>query len=417
MTNPNARTYLFALTDAGGTVPPEVGVVRRVVDRGHRVTVLADETMAADVESAGAAVRIWRRPFEEFRDWELRTPVALARGMAEHMLVGPAAQQLDDAAVAIDEVRPDLVVTSGFALGGMIAAESRGVPFDLLMPNVYVLPADGMPPFGAGLAPARGPLGRARDRAMRAGSARLIDRYTLPELNELRDRAGLEPIATLWAQMQRARMQLILTSAAFDFPASLPDNARYVGPILDDPEWADAARWAPPDGDGPLVLVAMSSTFQDHVACLQRIADALGELPVRGFVTTGPAVEPGAISAPSNVTVVASAPHSEVLPRADLVVTHGGHGTVIKALAAGRPLVILHHGRDQADNAVRVTRRGAGVAVPRTASSARIARAVAEVLGDASYREAAAALGRAIVRDVAESPLLEELERVPARRE
>ena len=41
-----ARTYLFALTDAGGTVPPELGVVRRLVERGHRVTVLADESMA-----------------------------------------------------------------------------------------------------------------------------------------------------------------------------------------------------------------------------------------------------------------------------------------------------------------------------------------------------------------------------------
>ncbi|GAA1055007.1 glycosyl transferase [Agromyces luteolus] len=416
MTHPNVRTYLFALTDAGGTVPPEVGVVRRVVDRGHRVTVLADETMAADVERAGAAVRIWRRPFAEFRDWELRTPLAQARGMAEHMLVGPAGDQADDTGALIDEIAPDLVVTSGFALGAMIAAESRGVPFDLIMPNVYVLPADGMPPFGAGLAPAHGPLGRARDRAMRAAGARLIDRYTLRELNELRELHGLDPIPTLWGQMGHARMQLVLTSAAFDFPATLPANARYVGPILDDPDWADAASWTPPDGDGPLVLVAMSSTFQDHVGCLQRIADGLGELPVRGLVTTGPAVEPGAIAAPANVTVVASAPHREVLPHADLVVTHGGHGTVIKALAAGVPLVILHHGRDQADNAVRVTERHAGVAVPRTAPSARIARAVAEVLGDASYRESAEGLGRAIMRDVAESPLLDELERVPARR-
>ena len=40
--NSNERTYLFTLTDAGGTVPPEVGMVRRVDERGHKVTVLAD---------------------------------------------------------------------------------------------------------------------------------------------------------------------------------------------------------------------------------------------------------------------------------------------------------------------------------------------------------------------------------------
>lgn len=413
--NPDRRTYLFALTDAGGTVPPEVGVVRRTVARGHRVTVLADASMASQVERAGASVRTWTRPSEEFRDWELRGPMALARAMAEDMLVGPAPQQAADTAAAIGDVEPDLVVTSGFALGAMVAAESRAVPFDLLMPNVYVLPADGMPPFGAGLKPAHGPLGRARDRAVRGAGARLIDRYALRRLNDLRAAHGVDPVSTLWDQLHRARRQLVLTSAAFDFPATLPGRARYVGPILDDPTWADGAAWRPPDGDGPFVLVAMSSTFQDHVECLQRVADALGRLSVRGLLTTGPAVAPGAIRAPANVDVVASAPHREVLPHADLVVTHGGHGTVVKALAAGVPLVILHHGRDQADNAVRVTTRGAGVAVPRGASSPRIARAVAEVLDDPRYRAAAAELGRAIARDAAGTVLIDELEAVPSR--
>jgi UDP:flavonoid glycosyltransferase YjiC (YdhE family) len=154
----------------------------------------------------------------------------------------------------------------------------------------------------------------------------------------------------------------------------------------------------------------MSSTFQNHVASMQRIVDALGSLPVRGLVTTGPAVAPDAIRAPGNVSVVRSAPHHEVLREAALVVTHGGHGTVIKALAAERPLVILHHGRDQSANAVRVTSRGAGIAVSRRAPARTIARAIAEVLGDDSYRRAAAELGRAVAQDAASSALLDELE-------
>jgi len=206
---------------------------------------------------------------------------------------------------------------------------------------------------------------------------------------------------------------LILTSSAFDFPAELPANARYVGPILDDPAWADGGEtWTPPAGEGRLVLVAMSSTFQNHVDCMQRITDALAGLPVRGLVTTGPAVDPEVLRAPANVVVVASAPHQLVLPHADLVVTHGGHGTVIKALAAGVPLVILHHGRDQADNAVRVTARGAGVAVPRTASAQRISTAITEVLRDPGYRRSATRLGEAITQDVENGMLVTELEQL-----
>ena len=355
------RTYLFALTDAGGTVPPELGVVRRLVERGHRVTVLADESMADQVHRTGAAHQpSTSHAAGEFRDWELKSPTSQARAMSDHMIVGPAPGQAADTVAAIDAVRPDLVVASFFGVGAMIGAESRGVPFDVLIPNVYSLPAPGMPPLGAGMSPAHGPLGRLRDRVVNSAITRLLDRYALERANAVRAEHDLDPIAHTWDQMRRARRQLVLTSPAFDFPADLPDNARYVGPILDDPAWAAGAVWTAPEGEGPLVLVAMSSTFQNHVECLQRITDALGSLPVRGLVTTGPAVEPDAIRAPANVAVVASAPHSEVLPQADLVVTHGGHGTVIKTLAAGVPLVILHHGRDQADNAARVTTRGAG---------------------------------------------------------
>ena len=407
------RTYLFALTDAGGTVPPELGVARRLVDRGHRVTVLAEESMADQVRRTGASYLPGTRgSVGEYRDWELHTPTSLARGMAEHMISGPAPDQARDTTAAIDAIQPDLVLASFVGLGAMIAAEARGVPFDALIPNVYTLPAEGMPPLGAGLAPASGPVGRLRDRIINAMIPRLLDRYALAPVNEVRAEHGLDAIATTWDQLRRARRQLVLTSAAFDFPATLPENARYVGPILDDPAWAAETDWTAPAGDGPLVLVAMSSTFQDHIDCLQRITNALGSLPVRGLVTTGPAVAADAIRAPANVTVVATAPHREVMRQADLVVTHGGHGTVIKTLAAGLPLVILHHGRDQADNAVRVTTRGAGIAVSRRAPAEKIARAIAEVLGDPGYRRAAAKLGEAVASDATGTVLIDELEQV-----
>lgn len=409
------HTYLLALSNAGGTVPPELGVARRLVDRGHRVTVLTEASLADQARSTGATVRLRSpAPEEEFRDWEVRSPFRAARAMSDHMITGPAPGHAADAASAIDAVSPDLVICSFIGIGAMIAAEARGVPFDVLIPNAYPLPAPGMPPFGTGMSPARGPLGRLRDRLVSRGSTGLIDRYALPGINAVRAAYGLDPVARTWSQLLRARRLLVLTSSTFDFPAKVPANVRYVGPILDDPAWAAGEPWEPPQGDAPLVLVAMSSTFQNHVACLQRITDALGSLPVRGVVTTGPAVPPGAIRAPVNVTVTASAPHREILPSARLVVTHGGHGTVVKALAAGVPLVILHHGRDQADNAARVVERGAGVSVPRGASSQRIARAVAAVLGDAAFSTAASHLGEAIRRDAASTALLDELERLGA---
>jgi MGT family glycosyltransferase len=270
-----------------------------------------------------------------------------------------------------------------------------------------------MPPFGLGAQPARGPLGRGRDRLVNGLSGRLWDKR-MADVNELRRRLGLPPIDHFFDQMDHARRHLVLTSEAFDFPAQLPDRVRYVGAVLDDPAWAEDGSWTPPPGDGPLVLVALSSSFQDQLGCLQRIIDALGTLPVRAVVTTGPAVDPEPLAAPANVRVVAAAPHSEVLRHAAVLVTHGGHGTVVRALAADVPMVILHHGRDQADNAARVEARGAGVSVKRNAAAPKIAAAVQRVLDDPSFGEGAARLGQAIRTDAAGTALTDELEDLPS---
>ncbi|MFF2274486.1 nucleotide disphospho-sugar-binding domain-containing protein [Agromyces sp. NPDC058126] len=411
MSGPTSHHYLVALADGGGTVPVELGVVRRLVERGHRVTALVDESMAGPSRATGAAVHLWSTPRgAEFRDWAIRNPLELAKSMSEHYLSGPAAGHAADTLADLDGALPDRVVATFFTLGAMIAAESRGVPFDVLMPNIYIAPVRGRPVGGAGLSPMRGPIGAMRDRMAGAATTRLLDRYALATLNAVRATHGLAPIEHVWEQVHHARRELVLTTAEFDFAGDFPPNVRFVGPILDDPDWAARTTFAPPAGDGPLVLVALSSTFQNHADCLQRIADALARLPVRGLVTTGPAIPPELIETSENVVVVASAPHRAAMRRASLVVTHGGHGTVMKSLAAGVPLVVLHHGRDQADNAVRVVRHGAGVAVPRRAPSDDIAAAIERVLGNARYREAAERLGAAINRDVSGSALLDELE-------
>jgi MGT family glycosyltransferase len=412
--------YLVALVDGGGTVPPELGAVRRLVQRGHDVVVLSEDSIEDDVRATGASFRPWvhalNRPDrlpenDPYRDWEAKTPPQLFERLLETQFLGPAAGYMADLDATIAERRPDVVLCSQFAFGAMIAAEAAGIPFMVLMPNVYMLPCDGMPPFGLGLRPANGVAGRVRDRIVGGFTRRLWDTKGLARLNALRAGVGLDRVEHFWDQVHHAACEVVMTSAEFDFPANLPPNAGYVGPILDDPTWTEP--WSPPAGDDPLVLVALSSMFQDHVGCLQRIVDAMALLPVRAVVTTGPAVRPSDLSGASNVSIVRSAPHRQVLEHAAVVVTHGGHGTVVKSLAAGVPVVVMHHGRDQADNAARVTARGAGIAVKRTAKPAAIARAVRRLLEQPAYAANAERLGEAVRRDAESGALLRLLEAVP----
>jgi MGT family glycosyltransferase len=238
--------------------------------------------------------------------------------------------------------------------------------------------------------------------------ARLFDKR-LDQLNEVRRANGLEPIGSVLENFERADRLLLMTSRAFEYESfTPPPNVRLVGPRLDDPAWA--GRWTPPAGNDPLVLVGMSSTFMDHADALQRVTTALGDLPVRGLVTTGPTIPVEAIDAPSNVTVVERAPHSEILRHAKVVVTHAGHGTVMKTLAAGVPMVAIPLGRDQLDNAARVAHHGAGLRLKPNAGPEAIARAVRRVLDEPSFAAGAQRLADAIAAETAEDRAAAELE-------
>jgi hypothetical protein len=141
----------------------------------------------------------------------------------------------------------------------------------------------------------------------------------------------------------------------------VPKHVRYVGPILDDPQWAEPWHAPWPDGNhDPLVLVGLSSTFQDQAPVLRSVVKALAGLRVRALITLGEMLPEGEVQSTGSVVVVRSAPHGEILRQASLLITHCGHGTTLKALAAGVPIVCMPMGRDQNDTAARVVHASAG---------------------------------------------------------
>ncbi len=97
--------------------------------------------------------------------------------------------------------------------------------------------------------------------------------------------------------------------------------------------------------------------------------------------------------------------------------THCGHGTTLKSLAAGVPIVCIPMGRDQDDTAARVVHHGAGVRLSRTASAAAIRAAVTKVLEREQYRAAAKKLATAITDECESSTLIAELESLARTRE
>jgi MGT family glycosyltransferase len=302
--------------------------------------------------------------------------------------------------------------------GVMAGCESIGQPFAIFSPNISLAPLPGVPPLGPGLPPARNDEEREMHRQIAAGSVGLFD-SGLPALNEARTTLGLLPLEHLLDQLKVAEVELLGTARAFDFPVdSLPERVRYVGPQIGDPHWAQSWRSPWPASDRrPLVTVGFSTTFQGHTGVLQKVIDALAPLHARVLVTLGGSVKTSDLRAAENTVIVDSAPHSQVMREAAAVVTHGGHGTVMRALLSRAPMLVVPHGRDQNDNAVRVTERGAGLCIAAGASVDEIRAACAKLLADPSFRTAAKRLGDLVGAEAENSQIVEELETAAAREE
>ena len=418
---------LVAGWDSGGGVEAVQTVVRRAAARGHQVRVLGTEGLRSRFSSAGADFRAYRYAPDNdcrsaatdlVREWEARTPLGVFARVRDRVMFGPAREFCRDVIEELDREPADVVVVDTLIPSALSGAEAAGCPSVLLMHGPYLMPRPDAPPPGTGFMPARGPLGRWRDRAAAALIARVF-RTALPALNQARAELGLPPVRGLADVMSAASRVLVCTSPGYDFAAgAVPVNVRYVGPQLDD---ASAGTWDDPGGS-PLVLVGLSSTVMSHEEeLLQRAAEALGQLPVRGLVTTGPAVNPAAIRAPANVSVRRWVRHADVLPYCSAVLTHGGHGTVMKALAAGVPLVVAPLGRDQPDNAARVVHAGAGLWVSKKAGVPALRDAIARTLDEPRYRAAARRVAATLAAERDEALVVDELERAavshPARRD
>jgi MGT family glycosyltransferase len=403
-----SKTFLFVVWAGGGNVPPQLTLARRVAAMGHEVRVLAPAVLRDRIEAAGLAHEPYVDAPEHdeavperslIRDFEARTPIGAATAVRERLLGGMAGPIARDVRRILDRTHVDVVASDVMLLGGIFATQSAHVPAAMLVHTVYPFPVAGVPPFGMGWMPARGSLGRARDAVGVQMFRRAYEAPVLPRLNEVRRELGLAAVGSFDELLATIDRVLVLTGEAFDFPGARPSNVRYVGPQVDEPELAPA--WVPPwpdDDARPLVAVGLSTTYQAQGGLLQRVVDALGDLPVRGFVSTGglPLQR-----VPANVQTASFVPHSRLLPLADVVVTHAGLGTVHQALRWGKPLVCLPLGRDQSDNSARLVHRGAAIGLRAKDRPAKIADAIATVLRDGRYAAAARRLSSALDFDAA----------------
>jgi len=358
------RILVVATGGAGGDLQPLIAAALALREQGHETPFAGDGSVQRSLRDLGVTVELLPPELDLGPRLAGSIREAMATTSGDLAAAGPIVQQrmaswarelAAPVSEAITRLRPDCVVTSLFGVE-VLQVASPPCPWAVINSTFYVGPN---PP-------------RPIEQDIGPRAIPLLSRYA--------------------SLLESANLVLHATDQVFDFSFDrLPPHHHYVGPL---------GIWEPPGepppylnepGD-PWVLVSISSQLQDDLPLAEAALAALADRPVRVLLTVGPDHDPSEVSErPGNARIERTVPHSAVLERAELLISHAGHGSVMKALWHGRPMVLIPWGRDQPGVAARAQALGVADVVPRTeATRETLAAAVDRVSVNADMRNTAA---------------------------
>ena len=357
---------IFTFSGGQGHLDPLVPIARAAAAAGHTVAFAGRPWMVPRVEALGfvcfpggtdAGLEPVTRPLvpidmeREARDLVIGFGQLVARARAPELLSTFVSWQ------------PDVVVWEETDPAAAIIAERLGLPHAAVPVLAFGMMAA---PFAEGYNPVREEYGLKLDP-----SGEMLSRYLVlsPFPETLRDPRSPAPPTAHGIRI-----------------VNVDRTSRAVGSR---PDWAAAIEGA------PSIYFTLGTVFNHESGDLfSRVLAGLRELPVNLLVTVGREIDPATLGLqPAHVRIERFVAQAEILPHVDLVVSHGGSGSVLGALAHGRPMVVLPIGADQPLNAERISALGVGRSLDAIrATPDDIREAATSVLVDATYRESAGRL-------------------------
>lgn len=343
---------LFTFIGGSGHLHPLVPVAQAAAGAGHTVAVAGAASLGASINAVGLTAFATSQPV---RDQPQRTaplkpdPEREDQDLRENFARRGARRQAAAILELVRDWKPDLVVRDEVDFGAAIAAERLAVP----CATVLVLAAGGF----------------------------LRKEIVAGPLHELRAEYGL-PADPELAMLDR---NLVLSPfpPSFRSPESpLPFTAFSFRPTAATPALTSSTR--------PTVYLTLGTEF-NHADLFSRLLVGLRELPAKVIVTVGEQIDPAEFGPlPAQVRMERYIPQALILPDCDLVISHGGSGSVMGALAHGLPSVLIPLGADQPYNARRCLELGtARVLDPCTVTGLELEATVLAVLADPGYRRSA----------------------------
>lgn len=404
---------LIAATPLMGHINPLVAFGRLLSARGDTVVVTTAEKFRDRAEKAGLRFV----PYEdchaaEYRETDLPAGPARYRREFERRFIDPMPAQTEILQSLIKAEAPDVIVAGSMFLGVLPLLLAGGARPPIVTANVSFLFLDrpDHAPVGFGLPPATDAAGRVRYAAMKAAVDGEFGNPVRAYADSHLARMGLPPLPASLPHSIVVLPDLFLqpTIPAFEYDyGPLPPGLRFIGHLP--PPHAEVALpdwWHELNGDKPVVLLTQGTLANTDFGEL--VEPALAALADRDDLlvvatTGGRPVEALHGSVPPNARVAQFLPFDELLPKVSLLVTNGGYGSVLQALAAGVPIVSAGTTEDKAEVNARIGWSGVGINLATNAPQVGDLReAITKVLSEPRFRERASAMAQSFAaRDAA----------------
>jgi MGT family glycosyltransferase len=347
-----------------------IALGRALLARGHDVTLQTWERWREPVEAEGIAFT----PAPEYSAFPI--------GDQPLDFYEAVVYATRDTLPLVRELQPDVVVHDILTLGPSLAAELLEIPRATLVPHVFPEAGPGFPIYSFGARLPRTVVGRAFWERAHLPVRRGLESGRLA-LNNTRAQVNLPPLPYPHGGTSK-ELALVATFPQLEYPRPWPDHVHVVGPLMWEPPAEEVQL---PPGEDPLVLVAPSTSQDPDHRLLHAALRGLADAPVRVLATYNRRLPSRPLSVPVNARVVDWVSYARTLPHCDAIVCHAGHGTLVRALSLGVPVVACPVAGDMNENAARLVWAGSGVRLPRRFISPRPLRHAVELaLSDPSIR-------------------------------
>jgi MGT family glycosyltransferase len=251
----------------------------------------------------------------------------------------------------IELERPDVMVTDFAFLGASIAAEAATIPYATIYHSGLPFRGEKVPPFGSGL-PIDSPDEICEPYTQRQKLAlQLLD----DRINRIRSRFGLKPVQDVLRTPYSPWLNLITSVSAAEVPRDLPRNTCFIGPCFGKRKGQPDFPFEKLKPEKYKIYVSLGTVFNNRPWFFERIMKALDHPDYQVIISAGASFDRlQKKPVPANVLLFRSVPQSELLPKIDLFISHGGNNSINESLAAGKPIIVAPVGGEQGDNAERI---------------------------------------------------------------